>query len=236
MALFLNTIIRRSVANIKANSFRIFGNSLTQHSSLVKNQFVNKLSPSQPSSNLCTKAYDVSTNVAKDIILFKYENPKFFKMLNIFAIVQFLFWNYLSHSAFTTLRDAPVDEAPEDAAWYRQINLGENKYRNGITVSCFLIGYGILAVAWMYTLRSVRFLVLRKGGKELSFVTYGPFNKNRIITVPMNCVTAMESRGTARVQLPIKIKNKSFFYILDMRGEFKNTKLFDYTAGLSRKL
>ncbi|XP_055917704.1 transmembrane protein 223 [Eupeodes corollae] len=236
MALFLNTIIRRSVSNIKANSFRIFGGTLSQNSAIVKTQIATKLAPPQSSANLCSKAFDVSTNVAKDVILFKYENPKFYKMLNAFAIVQFLFWNYLSHSAFTTLRDAPVEEADEDAPWYRQINLGENKYRNGITVSCFLIGYGVLTVAWMYTLRSVRFLVLRKGGTQLSFVTYGPFNKNRIITVPMNCVSAMESRGTARVQLPIKIKNKSFYYVLDMRGEFKNTKLFDYSAGLSRKL
>lgn len=236
MALFLNNIIRRSVANIKTNSFRIFGSSLSPNTSIIiRQQITAKLSP-PTSQNFCNKAFDVSTNVSKDIILFKYENPKFYKMLNIFAIVQFLFWNYLSHAAFTTLRDAPVEEVAEDAAWYRRINLGDNKYRNGITVSCFLIGYGILAVAWMYTLRSVRFLVLRKGGQDLSFVTYGPFNKNRIITVPLKFCSAVESRATARVQLPIKVKNKSLFYILDMRGEFKNTQLFDHTAGLSRKL
>lgn len=92
-------------------------------------------------SNFCTKAYDINTNVTKDVILFKYENARFFKILNIFGICQFVFWTYLSHFAFTTLRDAPVEkDDSEDLKWYERINLGENKYRNGITAMSFLIG------------------------------------------------------------------------------------------------
>ncbi|EDW09212.1 transmembrane protein 223 [Drosophila mojavensis] len=182
-------------------------------------------------------AYDVSTNVQKDIVLFKYENPKFYKMLNFFGLCQFVFWTYLSHFAFTTLKDAPVVEKPgEELKWYQRINLGENKYKNGITICCFLIGYGILFAVWMFTLRSVRFLILRKGGDSVSFVTYGPFNRNRIMTVPLKCISAEESREMARVQLPIKVKNKALYYVLDMRGEFRNPQLFDYTAGLKRRI
>ncbi|CAD7077479.1 unnamed protein product [Hermetia illucens] len=148
----------------------------------------------------------------------------------------FGFWSYLSHFAFTTLKDAPVEKVDEDASWFRKINLGENKYRNTITVSCFLIGYGILAAAWLFSLRSVRFLILRKGGQKVSLVTYGPFGKNRIMEVPVNCISAQESRDAARVQLPLKVKNRAFYFILDMRGEFLNTRLYDHTAGLRRKL
>lgn len=183
-----------------------------------------------------TKAFDINTNVSKDVILFKYENPKFFKMLNIFALCQLFFWTYLSHFAFTTLKDAPAIQGEHDAPWYRRINLGENKYRNTITVFCFLIGYGILVAAWMFTLRSVRLLILRKGGQSVSLVTYAPFNKNRIMDVPLKYISAQESREAARVQLPLKVKNRNFYYILDMRGEFLNQRLFDYTAGLRRKL
>lgn len=82
---------------------------------------------------------DVNTNVVKDVILFKYDNPKHYKWLNIFSVCQFGFWSYLSYFSFTTLRDAPVDP-DSDATWWRKINLGENKYRNGITLSAFLIG------------------------------------------------------------------------------------------------
>lgn len=88
-----------------------------------------------------TRAYDVNTNVPKDVILYKYENPKFFKIINIFGICQFMFWTYLSHFAFTSLRDAPVEQKEgQELAWYEKINLGENKYRNGITVISFAIG------------------------------------------------------------------------------------------------
>ncbi|XP_053967485.1 transmembrane protein 223 [Anastrepha ludens] len=190
-----------------------------------------------PVRNRCSPAYDVNTNVTKDVILFKYENPRYYNVLNIFALCQFVFWTYLSHFAFTTLKDAPVLELPEDElAWYQRINLGENKYRNGITTFCFLIGYGILCAAWLFTLRSVRYLILRKGGKDVAFVTYGPFNKNRILQVPLKYVSAQESRDLARSQLPIKVKNRVLYYVLDMRGEFRNPKLFDHTAGLKRRI
>lgn len=92
-----------------------------------------------------------------------------------------------------------------------------------------------LAIIWMVTLRSVRYLVLKKGGKEITLVTYSPFGKNRLMTVPLENVCCKEARTGARVQLPLKVKNKMMHFMLDMRGEFKNGKLFDATAGLSRK-
>ncbi|XP_075168539.1 transmembrane protein 223 [Haematobia irritans] len=198
--------------------------------------FTTKASPARHNSRqFCTKAYDVNTNVPKDVILYKYENPKFFKIINIFGICQFVFWTYLSHFAFTSLRDAPVEQREgEELAWYEKINLGENKYRNGITIMSFAIGYGILYAVWMFTLRSVRFLILRKGGRDVTLVTYGPFGHNRIMTVPLKDVSAQQPREIANVHLPLKVRNRSLFYVLDMRGEFKNTRLYDYTAGLNR--
>lgn len=88
----------------------------------------------------------------------------------------------------------------------------------------------------MFTLRSVRFCVLRKGGEQVTVVTYGPFGTNRMMNVPLKCISAQESRQAARVQLPLKIQNRSFYYILDMKGDITNNKLFDHTIGLRRKL
>ncbi|KAF5292883.1 hypothetical protein FQR65_LT11135 [Abscondita terminalis] len=176
---------------------------------------------------------NVNTNVVKDVILYKYENPKFFKLLNVFAICQFGFWSYLSMFSFTTLRDAPVSNS-EDARWWEKINLGENKYKNTLAVLSFLIGYGTLSISWLYTLRSVRYLVLRKGGSQVTFVTYTPIGANRMMTVGLENVSCQESRGLAKSQLPIKIKNRFLYYLLDMKGEFKNSALFDHTAGLKR--
>lgn len=187
-----------------------------------------------PKVYVSTSALEVNTKVAKDVILYRYDNPKFFRIVNIFALCQFGFWTYLSHFAFTSMRDAPVPKDRDDLPWWRKINLGENKYRNGLTVLSFLIGYGILAAAWLFTLKSVRYLILRKGGDKLTFVTYTPFGKNRMMTVDVNKVSSQESRQNARVQLPIKVKNFHLFFMLDMKGEFKNPKLFDHTAGLKR--
>ncbi|KAF4526236.1 hypothetical protein B566_EDAN001921 [Ephemera danica] len=179
------------------------------------------------------QTFDINTNVKNDVILFKYESPRFYKILNAFSICQFLFWSYLANFAYTTLRDAPVPQESE-VPWWRKINLGENKYRNTITIFSFGVGYLILVSSWIYTLKSVRFLILRKGGTSVTFVTYGPFGKNRMCTIPLRDVSCKEARQNARVQLPIKVRGHWFHYMLDMRGEFTNAKLFDHTAGLRR--
>lgn len=102
---------------------------------------VNKVSFSSSSVTART-IHDVNTNVAKDVILFKYENPSFYKYMNIFAVVQYAFWMYLGIFSFSTLKDAPVDKSKitEDTPWYRKINLGENKYKNTLGTLAVIIG------------------------------------------------------------------------------------------------
>lgn len=97
------------------------------------------------------------------------------------------------------------------------------------------VGYGILAMAWMYTLRSIRFLVLRKGSAQVSLVTYTPFGRNRIIDVPLHCLSAQDSRQTAKVLLPLKVKGSRLYHIMDMRGTFLNKDLYDRTIGIKRR-
>lgn len=86
------------------------------------------------------KLIDTNTNVTKDVLLFRYANDRYFKIANLFAICQFGFWTYLSLFSFRTLRDAPVEKSDEETVWWRKINLGENKYRNGLMVLAFTIG------------------------------------------------------------------------------------------------
>ncbi|CAH2090826.1 unnamed protein product [Euphydryas editha] len=204
------------------------GYSINRIPSLIRNE--------KSFSSVTKTIHDVNTNVAKDVILYKYENPKFYMYMNIFAVVQYMFWTYLGLFALQNLRDAPVDRSTitDETPWYRKINLGENKYRNTLGAVSVIIGTGSLAMIWMYTLKSVRFLILNKGGRHLTFVTYAPFGNNRIMKVPIENVCCKESRKIAKVQLPLKVKNTLMHYMLDMRGEFKNPLLFDCTAGLKR--
>lgn len=132
-----------------------FGRNITYHYRNVvyvfqrpQTKFLNNTSGSalmyarnlNPKTLFCTSALEVNTKVVKDVILYRYDNPKFFRIVNIFALCQFGFWTYLSHFAFTTLKDAPVPKDADNLPWWRKINLGENKYRNTLTVMSFLIG------------------------------------------------------------------------------------------------
>lgn len=134
------------------------------------------------------------------------------------------------------------------------MNLGENKYKNTLASLCFIVGepnfttkaayrltsffpqgYGVIFITWTFTIRSVRYLIALKNGTEVALVTYTPFGNNRIMNVPIRCISAQESRQTAKVYLPLKVKGSRLFYILDMKGEFKNTRLYDTQIGLRRK-
>lgn len=87
------------------------------------------------------KPYEVNTNLPKDVILYKYENPKYFRRLNIFGISQLLFWGYLSHFVYTGLRDVPVIKMDiNDPPWWRRINFGERTHRIALTTVTFLVG------------------------------------------------------------------------------------------------
>lgn len=81
-----------------------------------------------------------ATTLDKDVLLYKYENTRFFRYLNLFGASQFIFWMYLSNFA-TTLRDVPEQKTVEKKQWYETLSfLGENKYRNGMSALFFLIG------------------------------------------------------------------------------------------------
>lgn len=93
-----------------------------------------------------------------------------------------------------------------------------------------------MGFVWTFTLRSVRYLILRKGGNKVAFVTYGPFGTNRITNVPLNCVSAVQSREIGASALPIKVKNTRFHYLLDNQGEFRNPEIFDHVINVKRRL
>lgn len=202
--------------------------------------------------NICQNSLDVNTNVIKDVILYKSDNDRFFKIVNFFGIAQFGFWTYLSFTAYQTLKDIPVTQSSE-SVWWRKINFGDSKWRNSLTIISFFIGkhtslqsracdsycglfpgWGVLAVSWLYTLRAVKYLILRKGGQKATIVTYTPFGPNRMFTLPLADISSTQSRMAATSFIPLKVKGHWFYYMIDAKGEFRNTLLFDHTAGLKR--
>jgi hypothetical protein len=72
------------------------------------------------------------------------------------------------------------------------------------------LGYGILTAAWLFTLKSVRYLILRKGGDKLTFITYTPFGKNRMMTVDVNKVNIFILNEVLHYLISFKIHSAGY--------------------------
>lgn len=93
------------------------------------------------SYNIAHRSYQTETKIIKDVILFKYDNPRFYKYLNIFALVQFLFWAFMGKYSIASLKDVPVGEITDkELPWWRKVNLGEGKYKHSLATISYIIG------------------------------------------------------------------------------------------------
>lgn len=103
--------------------------------------------PFYSSPVLKSSVLDVNTKLAKDVVMFKYENPKFFRVLNTFGLVQFGLMIYMANFVFVSLRNAPVIERTDEerVAWWRKVNLGEEKYRKSFASICAIMGNYLLS-------------------------------------------------------------------------------------------
>lgn len=82
-------------------------------------------------------------NLTKDVIIFKYDNPRFFKLMNVFGLVQFFFWLIFAENIMSNMKYIPVDrDSPnfKDLPLYMKINFGENKYKWGLTIFSLVVG------------------------------------------------------------------------------------------------
>lgn len=186
-----------------------------------------------------------STAVAKDVILFQHDRTRFFRLLAIFCGGQFLFWAYLAHFAFTSLRDTrqnrgePQKVRTELGGLFSfDMNLGSNAWRYGFTLGCIIIGGGIVGVATLFSRRSVSRVILHKGGGKVTVSTQSPLGPLRAhhLTVPLTQVTCHAHRQESPSFIPLKIKGYKFYFLLDKEGTLNNPKLFDITVGAYRPL
>ncbi|XP_016356945.1 transmembrane protein 223 [Sinocyclocheilus anshuiensis] len=186
-----------------------------------------------------------STAVAKDVILFEHDRTRFFRLLAIFCGGQFLFWAYLAHFAFTSLRDTrknsgePQKVRTELGGLFSfDMNLGSNAWRYGFTLGCLIIGGGIVGLAVLFSRRSVSRVILHKGGGKVTVSTQSPLGPLRAhhLTVPLTQVTCHAHRQESPSFIPLKIKGYKFYFLLDKEGTLNNPKLFDITVGAYRPL
>ncbi|XP_049748233.1 transmembrane protein 223 [Elephas maximus indicus] len=166
---------------------------------------------------------------ARDVLLFQHERGRFFVVLGLFCAGQGVFWTSLAAAAVFR---PPAAEAPEP----RRSDLRSALWRYGLAVGCGAIGILVLGAGLLFSLRSVRSVMLRAGGQQVTLTTHAPFGLGAHFTVPLSQVSCMAHRSEVPAMLPLKVKGRRFYFLLDKAGHFPNVQLFDNTVGAYRSL
>ncbi|NXK01399.1 TM223 protein, partial [Corythaixoides concolor] len=174
------------------------------------------------------------TAVPRDVVLFRHDRGRFFRLAGFFCAGQALFWVYLAHFAFTRLRPAPAPATGADDP----LRPRDHKWRLGFTASCLTLGSVIAVTGCLFPLRAVRRVTLLRGGAAVAIGTHGPFGlgRGRTVTVPLRHVSCRSHRSEVAAAIPLKVKGHPFFFLLDKRGQLPDPRLFDVTVGAYRKL
>ncbi|NWS79213.1 TM223 protein, partial [Crotophaga sulcirostris] len=170
--------------------------------------------------------------VPRDVVLFRYDRSRFFRLAGAFCVGQGVFWAYLAHCAFTMLRPAP-GPGPEDPFRPR-----DNKWRFGFTGACLSLGSLIVAGGCLLPLRAVRRVTLLRGGGAVAIGTHGPLGVGAgpTLTVALRDLSCPAHRAQVATALPLRVRGRPFYFLLDKRGDFPDPRLFDLTVGAFRKL
>ncbi|KAG8522741.1 Transmembrane protein 223 [Galemys pyrenaicus] len=165
----------------------------------------------------------------RDVLLYEHERGRFFVVLGLFCAGQGVFWASMAAGAWAR----PPTAAPRDQG---RLDVRSALWRYGLALGCGTIGTLVLGAGLLFSLRSVRSVILLAGGKQVTLTTHAPFGLGAHFTVPLNQVSCMAHRAEVPAMLPLKIKGRRFYFLLDKAGHFPNTKLFDNTVGAYRSL
>uniref|UniRef100_A0A8C3QIV5 Transmembrane protein 223 n=1 Tax=Cyanoderma ruficeps TaxID=181631 RepID=A0A8C3QIV5_9PASS len=168
--------------------------------------------------------------VSRDVVLYQNDRSRFFRLLGLFCTGQGLFWAYLAHFAFTSLRPKP-GPGPDDPLRPRDDNGA------GLGTGVGTAGALTVTAGYVLPLRWVSRLTLLRGGAAVTVDTPGPLGwGRRSLTVPLRDVSGRAHRNEVTATVPIKVRGRPFFFLLDKRGQLRHPRLFDVTVGAFRKL
>ncbi|KYO40262.1 transmembrane protein 223 [Alligator mississippiensis] len=111
-----------------------------------------------------------------------------------------------------------------------------NLWRYGFCGSCLAVGFVVVGGGLLFSRRSVRQVVLHRGGQAVTLRTHSPFGLRDSLTVPLRDVSCRVHRSQVPAALPVKVRGVTFYFLLDRAGQFLNPQLFDLTVGAYRKL
>ncbi|XP_028914763.1 transmembrane protein 223 [Ornithorhynchus anatinus] len=172
---------------------------------------------------------------ARDVLLFEHERGRLFGFLGLFCAGQGVLWTALAAAALAgPPRPAPppAAEAEVPAAPAR----GSALWRYGLALGCAAVGSLVLTAGLLFSHRSVRSVLLRAGGQQVTVTTHAPLGLGAEFTVPLRHVSCLAHRSEVPAVLPLKVKGRRFYFLLDKAGRFPNLRLFDVTVGAYRSL
>eukprot|EP00096_Caligus_rogercresseyi_P012710 TRINITY_DN5419_c0_g1_i2.p1 TRINITY_DN5419_c0_g1~~TRINITY_DN5419_c0_g1_i2.p1 ORF type:complete len:206 (-),score=49.22 TRINITY_DN5419_c0_g1_i2:43-660(-) len=177
--------------------------------------------------------------VNKDYVLFKCEEPRI-RLKSLAATLCMPLWGYLGYFALslptTVVEPYGKDfEKKEENSWI--LNTVSSASR-GVGVAFGAFGLGITSYWILRTGRTIRRVVLRKGGKYVTLVTYGLMGLgSKYSTVPLNHCSTIKSTFLRDTKMFIRLKDRYLKFQLNVEdGYFVNKPLFDRTVGFSRKI
>ncbi|XP_043591069.1 transmembrane protein 223 [Bombus pyrosoma] len=173
---------------------------------------------------------NINTNVQNNVILYKNEDTY------DFIIMKLLFYGWFFCNAliaWTTYNPKYITTWRKDISWaeYMKINGASFIYFAYSTI----IGPPACVVLYLFNRRLIKYVVLHKGGKDVSIIANHVFKRYDTITVPLEKVKMTVGRQEMKYLLPMKIQGRRLYFILDGQGKFLNEKLFDCTVGNRRR-
>ncbi|EDV27092.1 uncharacterized protein TRIADDRAFT_22849 [Trichoplax adhaerens] len=174
----------------------------------------------------------------RDIVIYTNKKESFFATISVVSICQLFFWTYLGEFAFSELRDPYSSIKPNKDKKKEELALDDSDSisRVGLATVSIVAGLSFCVIGFFYCYRSVKSLALTRGGIDVKITTYGPFGMHRQLTVPLSNMSAMAKRNETDSPIPIRIRNYSFYFLVDHQGKFLEPRLYDRTISIKRRL
>lgn len=172
-----------------------------------------------------TDILNQNINVQNNVLLYRLES-NYFQIMRYFSIGALTFSILMLYMTY---------DPKLKLLWTTNISIKDYLRTNGFTVIYFVYG-GLIGplICWALYLsasRCIKYIILHKGGQEVSIITYHLYKKQVVLKIPLNEVQSTVARKDMKTYLPMKIKGKKFFYLLDSTGTILNGRLFDNTIG-----
>lgn len=162
----------------------------------------------------------VNLNVPRDVVIFERNDGRLPRLLALFACAQAVFWAYLAHFSFGALTSS------------------SELWRYGFSMFCLTVGVMIVLGSLLFSSRYVQRVVLLRGGRALTFRTaaplLGPLGPARAFEVAVDSVSCPIAVSSATALLPVRVRGRRFYYLIDKHGSVPNRSLFNATLGTFR--